>query len=127
MCPCPAAVLLAVAAVYDRRTTFVTDMAESRILITQNGTVGVINIIREGTVQNAFPFKKAYQELLKKGVTEFVIDLNSCELIDDTFLGILLGLGLEVKQKGSCHVRVFKANESLLTLFRGVGLDRLFN
>ena len=101
-------------------------MAESRILIRQEGKRGFIKIEGEGTFQNASAFKTASREMLQSGVTDFVLDLGSCESLDSTMLGHFLGLGLKLKEKTAGHIRVLKANGFIRNSFRGFGMDRMF-
>ena len=102
-------------------------MPEAKILISRNGNIGVIKIVGVGNFQGAVVFKSTYTQLLTEGVTEFVIDLSECEQLDSTFLGIILGLALKLRQMGSGVVHVIHANEMIKSLFRGTGLDQIFD
>ena len=102
-------------------------MPEAKILISRNGNIGVIKIVGVGNFQGAVVFKSAYTELITEGVSEFVIDLSECEQLDSTFLGIILGLALKLRQIGTGMVHVIHANEMIKSLFRGTGLDQIFD
>jgi anti-sigma B factor antagonist len=101
-------------------------MPEAKILISRNGNMGVIKIVGVGNFQGAVVFKSTYTQLITEGVTEFVIDLCECEQLDSTFLGIILGLALKLRQTGGV-VHVIHANEMIKSLFRGTGLDQIFD
>jgi anti-sigma B factor antagonist len=101
-------------------------MPEAKILMTRNGNVGVFRIIGVGTFQMAVGFKAAYLQMLADGVSTFTIDLGECALLDSTFLGTILGLALKVRKLDSGHVHVIKPNEMVRSLFRGTGLDQIF-
>jgi hypothetical protein len=47
--------------------------------------------------------------------------------LDSTFLGILLGLGLKLKEAGNGLLHILNANPRNLELLRNLGLDRLIN
>jgi anti-sigma B factor antagonist len=102
-------------------------MAEAKILTTRNGDIAVIKIMGVGNFQQAIVFKSTYTDLLTDGVKDFVLDLSECEQLDSTFLGIILGLALKVRQMGTGVVHVIHANEMIKGLFRGTGLDQIFD
>jgi anti-sigma B factor antagonist len=101
-------------------------MSEGKIMMTRNGNIGVIKIVGVGSFQQAVIFKSTYLDLLGDGVRDFVIDLSQCEQLDSTFLGIILGMALKVRQKGAGGVHVIHANDMIKSLFRGTGLDQIF-
>jgi anti-anti-sigma factor len=102
-------------------------MPDGKVFIKREGNLGTIKIAGMGTFQSAVAFKTAYTELLAAGVNEFVIDLSECEHLDSTFLGMILGLGLKMRQLGFAQVQVAKANEMVRKLFLGTGLDQIFD
>jgi anti-anti-sigma factor len=94
-------------------------------MVGQSGSHGEIRIDGRGSFENAGAFKQAYVQLLGKGATFYVIDLSTCEALDSTFLGIMIGMGLRAKEV-SGSVRIVQASNEIVQLFREVGLDRLF-
>ena len=101
-------------------------MPEAKILFSRNGKIGVIKIVGVGNFQGAVVFKSTYTQLITDGAHEFVIDLSECEQLDSTFLGIILGLALKLRQSGGV-VHVIHPNEMIKSLFRGTGLDQIFD
>jgi hypothetical protein len=51
--------------------------------------------------------------------------LESCTYLDSTFLGILLGLGLKLKEVGQGNLHILNASPRNLELLQNLGLDRL--
>jgi anti-anti-sigma factor len=102
-------------------------MPEAKILIGRDGNRGLIRIIGVGTFQGAVTFKTHYSELISEGVTEFVIDLSKCEQLDSTYLGIILGLALKLRKMGLGQVHVIHLNDMIKSLFKGTGLDQIFD
>ena len=93
----------------------------------REGDFGIINVIGVGTFENAVTFKTGYAELIAEGVREFIVDLSECGHLDSTFLGIILGLALKLRELGTGQVHVIHANDMIRSLFRGTGLDQIFD
>ncbi len=99
----------------------------SKILVARNADLGFIKVVGRGSFQNSGCLKAFYQQLLKDGVSRFVVDLEACTYLDSTFLGILLGLGLKLKDIGSGLLHIHNANPRNLELLKNLGLDRLIS
>ena len=99
----------------------------SKILVARSADLGFIKVVGRGSFQNSSCLKAFYQQLLKDGVHRFVVDLEACTYLDSTFLGILLGLGLKLREGGNGLLHILNANPRNLELLRNLGLDRLIN
>jgi len=99
----------------------------SKILVARSGNLGFVKVVGRGSFQNSGCVKAFYQQMLKDGVNRFVIDLDACTYLDSTFLGILLGLGLQLKNAGNGLLHILNASARNLELLRNLGLDRLIN
>jgi anti-anti-sigma regulatory factor len=99
----------------------------SKILVARSADLGFIKVVGRGSFQNSGCLKAFYQQLLKEGVSRFVVDLDACTYLDSTFLGILLGLGLKLKEAGNGLLHILNANPRNLELLRNLGLDRLIH
>lgn len=99
----------------------------SKILVARSADLGFVKVVGRGSFQNSGCLKAFYQQLLKEGVSRFVVDLDACTYLDSTFLGILLGLGLKLKDAGNGLLHILNANPRNLELLRNLGLDRLIN
>jgi anti-sigma B factor antagonist len=97
----------------------------SKILVARTGDLGFVKVVGRGSFQNSGCVKAFYLQLLKDGVNRFVIDLGSCTYLDSTFLGILLGLGLKLRETGNGLLNILNASARNLELLRNLGLDRL--
>ncbi len=97
----------------------------SKILVARSADLGFVKVVGRGSFQNSGCLKAFYQQLLKEGVSRFVVDLNACTYLDSTFLGILLGLGLKLKEAGHGLLHILNANPRNLELLKNLGLDRL--
>ena len=99
----------------------------SKILVARSADLGFIKVVGRGSFQNSGCLKAFYQQLLKEGVHRFVVDLEACTYLDSTFLGILLGLGLKLKDAGNGLLHILNASTRNLELLKNLGLDRLIN
>jgi anti-anti-sigma factor len=99
----------------------------SKILVARSADLGFIKVVGRGSFQNSGCLKAFYQQLLKDGVRRFVVDLEACTYLDSTFLGILLGLGLKLKDVGAGLLHILNASPRNLELLRNLGLDRLIS
>src|SRR5271154_2064903 len=97
----------------------------SKILVARSADLGFIKVVGRGSFQNSGCLKAFYLQLLKEGVSRFVIDLGACSYLDSTFLGILLGLGLKLRESGNSLLTILNASSRNLELLRNLGLDRL--
>lgn len=99
----------------------------SKILVARSADLGFVKVVGRGSFQNSGCLKAFYLQLLKEGVSRFVVDLGACTYLDSTFLGILLGLGLKLKEAGNGLLHILNANPRNLELLRNLGLDRLIH
>jgi anti-anti-sigma regulatory factor len=80
-----------------------------------------------GTFQNSQPLRQFAMEKIDQGQEEFIIDLGLCQAMDSTFLGMLVGIGLRLRQTGpTASVRIVNMNARNLNLLQTLGLDGLF-
>jgi anti-sigma B factor antagonist len=99
----------------------------SKILVARSANLGFVKVVGRGSFQNSGCLQSFYRELLKDGVKRFVVDLDACSYLDSTFLGILLGLGLQVRNAGNGALHILNANPRNLELLHNLGLHRLIH
>src|SRR4051812_30531436 len=64
--------------------------------------------------------------MINRGFREFAVDLNTCPVMDSTFMGTLAGIALRLRELGQGHLRVTNLNERNSDLLSNLGLDQLF-
>jgi len=64
--------------------------------------------------------------MIQRGHRDFVVDLETCELMDSTFMGTLAGLALRLREIGQGNLRAVNVNERNTDLLENLGLDQLF-
>ncbi len=107
--------------------TYTSNVEMSKILVARSPNLGFVKVVGRGSFQNSGCLKAFYQQLLKEGVTRFLVDLQACTYLDSTFLGILLGLGLKLKEAGKGLLQIRNASPRNLELLKNLGLDRLIS
>jgi anti-sigma B factor antagonist len=85
-----------------------------------------VRVIGRGTFQNSGGFKSYARKLIGKGYAHFSVDLSECDLMDSTFMGMLTGLALHLKEEGRGSLQVVGANPRNAGLLSNLGLDQIF-
>ena len=57
-----------------------------------------VKVLNKASYLNCDPLRKFFEEQTKIGQKNFVLDFHSCSSLDSTFLGILVGVALEIRQ-----------------------------
>jgi anti-anti-sigma regulatory factor len=84
-------------------------------------------VVGRGTFQNCQPLRQFALEKIDQGQEEFIIDLGPCQGMDSTFLGMLAGIGLRLRQNGpTASIHIVNINARNMDLLQTLGLDRLF-
>lgn len=85
-----------------------------------------IQVEGRGNFQGSAPLKKFVQAMILRGYREFVIDLESCEHMDSTFMGTLTGISQNLRELGQGSLRTLNVSPRNVELFSNLGLDMLF-
>jgi anti-sigma B factor antagonist len=86
-----------------------------------------VRVVGRGTFQNGRPLRLFALRKIDEGQREFVVDLGQCQGMDSTFLGVLAGIGLRLRQNGKlATVHIVNISPRNLELLQTLGLDRLF-
>jgi len=88
-----------------------------------------VQVVGRGTFQNSQPLHRYAQEMIDHGHRQFLLDLRACTNMDSTFLGVLAGMGLRLRDGRTAdggEVRIVNADRRSVELLRTLGLDRLF-
>lgn len=98
----------------------------SSILVgSANGTVWV-KVEGRGTFENCQCLKEFSRHMIDRGLREFVLDLEKCELMDSTFMGTLAAMAFNLRDTKEGGLRVVRANRRNFSLLESLGLDHLF-
>lgn len=94
------------------------------VACTQNDVF--VRVVGRGTFQNSQPLRRFALDRIEHGSNEFVVDLGDCQSMDSTFLGVLAGIGLRLKQTEGGRIFVLNINTRNRDVVCTLGLDRLF-
>ena len=61
----------------------------------------VLRVNGRASLHNASQVNDFFRRMIKRGVVRFIVDFRKCSGMDSTFLGILAGTALDVREKGS--------------------------
>jgi len=99
----------------------------SHILVGIIGRVFWMRVDGRGTFQNSLQAKRALLGVISKGMTNLVVDLERCPMMDSTFLGMLTGTALQLRETGTGSLCVVNANPRNLQLLTSLGLDHILD
>lgn len=88
------------------------------------GPTAWIRVDGRGSFQNSTGIKDFASEMLRRGLRDFVVDLQDCELMDSTFMGTLTGIALKLGPAGS--LKIIRPNQRNREVLKNLGLDRIF-
>lgn len=92
--------------------------------MTRRGTVW-LRIDGHGTFQNSAGVRAYIEQMFDEGHRSFAFDLQSCEVMDSTFLGTLTGLALRLREDPRGRIGFAHVNARVESLFARYGLDRV--
>lgn len=87
--------------------------------------VEVVNLSR-ATYKEASQLKKNLDSLIQNKQKKIIVDLNQCEFLDSTFLGVLV-LSLKASAKIGGDVKIVKPDEIAKALMEKAGTLNVFN
>lgn len=98
----------------------------SSVLVGSLGRTVWLKVNGRGTFQNSPGVKEFVKQMIQRGHREFVVDLDTCELMDSTFMGTLAGVALRLREIGQGGLRAVNVNDRNASLLENLGLDHLF-
>ena len=104
--------------------------APSDLLVWVEDKNAWIKITGRASFNSSVDFKTLINGLSQRGFCRFVLDLSDCPLMDSTFLGVLVGLGLKF---GPSHngdsraaIELLNPKPRILDLLENLGVSHLF-
>jgi anti-sigma B factor antagonist len=100
---------------------------QSSIQVGVSGPAVWVRLEGKGSFLNSGSLKEFAQAMVNRGYREFVVDLQSCAMMDSTFMGTLAGVALRLKELGDGHLHVIHCSTRSRELLSGLGLDQIFS
>jgi anti-sigma B factor antagonist len=100
--------------------------AAASILVGVTSRTVHIKVEGKGSFQNSPALKEFSRQMLERGFRNFIVDLNTCSVMDSTFMGTLAGIALRLREFGDGGLVVRNANERNADLLKNLGLNNLF-
>jgi len=97
----------------------------AQLYIADYGTTAVIRISGRATFVSSVSFKKLVNGLIDRGCVKFTLDLSCCQLMDSTFLGVLVGLSRKFVDSVQ-SILLFNPSDLVRDMFDNLGILDLF-
>ncbi|MFC1668579.1 STAS domain-containing protein [Chlamydiota bacterium] len=87
-----------------------------------NNTV-YVKVVGTGNFKNSNPFKEFIHLMIQRNVSSFIVDLGLCSSLDSTFMGVIAGLSILLKEKCEKMLTLVNINSHILNLLTTLGID----
>jgi anti-anti-sigma regulatory factor len=104
-------------------------MSSAQLSVFVGKNVAWIKIGGRANFASSPDFKTLLEQLFQKGYAHFIIELQSCVLMDSTFLGVLAGFGMKLNPNGAPAERgieLLNTTERVRELLENLGAVQLF-
>jgi len=104
----------------------VVGIAPAKLYVADLGKRAVVRISGRANCLSSVPFKRVINGLVERGRRAFTLDLSDCQLMDSTFLGVLVGLNRTLGQAGSAGgFSLYQPTEPVRVLLDNLGILEL--
>lgn len=101
------------------------------IRVATTGQVACVKLEGRASFACSVEFKRLIQDLCRRGVNHFVVDLGACPIMDSTFLGMLAGLGTRMCAEGTPvdrrPIELLNPTDRVTELLDNLGVAHLFS
>lgn len=102
-------------------------MQTNKVYIAFRGNAVFVRIIGRGSFQNSHPIKKILTAKLESGCSKILIDLAECSGMDSTFMGMVTGMSLKMKNADKEMVYLSNVSSHNIRLLETLGLNKFLN
>jgi len=100
----------------------------AKLYVADLGERAVVRITGRANCLSSVPFKRVINSLIERGRRVFTLDLSDCQLMDSTFLGVLVGLNRTLGQAvPDGGFSLYKPTETVRVLLDNLGILELFS
>lgn len=105
-----------------------TTPKDIQIAVIDSGDVAVVRVQGRGTFLNSVPLKRFAEHLFqRRQPAHFLVDLQTCETMDSTFMGVLASISLHQSREGRSRVELVNANDQIRRLLKTLGLTHFIH
>ena len=88
--------------------------------------IAILRVVGRGTFQNSAALEKLEQEFAQQEKpVRYILDLQRCNYMDSTFMGVLAHVGLSQTDRGRGRMTVVNANNHTVKLLSTLGLTNI--
>ncbi|MDP3981541.1 MAG: STAS domain-containing protein [Chlamydiota bacterium] len=103
-------------------------MSEENVIeVGTTGKKAFIRIKGRGDFINSQPLKEFIQGMINNDLSDILVDLKECKTMDSTFMGVLAGTALELKNKYNKTLTLFNVEEHNIELLTTLGIHMFVN
>lgn len=96
------------------------------IRVARNGERVVVCIVGRGSFNMAAPLKTFLADCIEKDpAVHLLFDMQACETMDSTFMGVVAGVSLKIRRQGAGEVTIVNLNPKTYALLNTLGVCRL--
>jgi anti-anti-sigma factor len=85
-----------------------------------------VRVEGKGTHLNSPSLREFLSGMIEGGYRTFRLDLSRCTYMDSTFLGMLVGVSLQLKRVCPARITILDANARNKELFQTLGIEQFF-
>ena len=90
-----------------------------------DGQTAIVRIFGRATFAVAADLKQFGASAMQHGCRRLALDVENCETMDSTFIGVMTGLAVRLKQSGGAGVFVLNLSEKNRDILQTLGVDRI--
>ena len=100
----------------------------AKLYVADLGKQAVVRISGRANCLSSVQFKEVVNGLIERGRRAFTLDLSDCQLMDSTFLGVLVGLNRSLGDaERAGGFSLYQPTEPVLVLLDNLGILELFS
>ena len=106
----------------------VLGLEPAKLYVADLGKRALVRISGRANCLSSVPFKRVINGLIERGRRAFTLDLSDCQLMDSTFLGVLVGLNRTLGQaEPAGGFSLYQPTEPVRVLLDNLGILELFD
>ena len=101
------------------------ETAPDSLLVAIQGDTAFVRVIKRGSFKTSPALKKFALSAVERGCRRIIVDMDECQGMDSTFMGVLAGLAMRLGQSGATEIALINVNARNMTLLETLGLNRM--